>query len=188
MNREWHSGALFHWQPQAEPTQGTLSITYISFVMNTLTHPYRIGFETIRAGGLPAADAYATEAQTTALLRRGADYRRQRIGASDMVSTEEGADMSGTSRVTVNAWIKSGRCIGVAHLRRGFKMPKWQFEPYIFPVIQPLFESLGTTDGWQLLSFLETPHPALGDLTPRTALERGISAKTIVELAIAEGH
>ena len=181
-------GAHLPWQQQTKPTQRTLSVAFLPNDMNTLTQPFPIAFENIHAGRLPAADAYATEAQTTALLRRGADYRRQRISATDMVSTEEAADMSGTSRVTVNAWIKSGRCIGVAHLRRGFKMPKWQFEPYVFPVIPQLFQSLGTTDGWQLLSFLETPHPALDDLTPRTALERGISATTIVELAAAEGH
>jgi len=32
-------------------------------------------------------------------------------------------------RVTINDWIKSGRCIGVSNLRRGFKLPRWQFEP-----------------------------------------------------------
>ena len=74
--------------------------------------------------------------------------------------------------MTISAWIKSGRCIGVTHLRRGFKIPKWQFEPYVFPVIQALSEALGTTDGWQILSFLETPHEALDGLAPRIALER----------------
>ncbi|MBV5332952.1 hypothetical protein JZU54_05210 [bacterium] len=148
--------------------------------MNTITHPFTAVLDSIGAARPSAADPYATETQTTALLRRGADYRRERINASDMVTTDEAAELSGTTRVTVNAWIKSGRCIGVSHLRRGFKMPKWQFEQ--------LCESLGTTDGWQLLSFLETPLPALDDLAPRTALERGISAKRIVELATAQGH
>ena len=156
--------------------------------MNTITHPFTAVLDSIGAARPSAADPYATETQTTDLLRRGADYRRERMNASDMLTTEEAAELSGTTRVTVNAWIKSGRCIGVAHLRRGFKMPKWQFEPYVFPVIEQVCESLGTTDGWQLLSFLETPLPALDDLAPRTALERGISAKRIVELATAQGH
>jgi len=81
-------------------------------------------------------EVYASEAQTSVLLRSGVEYRRQRIHASDMISTDEAAELSGTTRVTINAWIKSGRCIGVTHLRRGFKMPKWQFEPYVFPVIR----------------------------------------------------
>ena len=134
------------------------------------------------------ADPYASEAQTTVLLRLGAQYRRQRIEASDMITTDEAADLSGTTRVTINAWIKSGRCIGVTHLRRGFKMPKWQFEPYVFPVIHSLYDALGTTDGWQMLSFLETPHEALDGLAPRIALEQGVSGQRIVDLAIAQGH
>jgi hypothetical protein len=67
-------------------------------------------------------------------------------------------------------------------------MPKWQFEPYVFPVIHSLYDALGTTDGWQMLSFLETPHEALDGLAPRIALEQGVSGQRIVDLAIAQGH
>lgn len=158
------------------------------FAMNTLTHPFSGAFEPVNVLRAAVADSYASEAQTTALLRLGAEYRRQRINASDMITTDEAAELSGTTRVTINAWIKSGRCIGVSHLRRGFKMPKWQFEPYVFPVIQQLTEGLGTTDGWQLLAFLESSHPALDGLAPRTALEQGVAAQRIVDLATAEGH
>lgn len=157
--------------------------------MNTLSMPYPAAVrEAARAKQANAADPYASEEQTQALLRRGADYRRQRIGADDMITTEEAAELSGTSRVTINAWIKSGRCVGLEHLRRGFKLPRWQFEPYVFPVIQPIAKALGTADGWQVLSFLETPQPALDDLTPRLALERGVSAERIMDLATAQGH
>jgi len=156
--------------------------------MNTLTSPFSVAFDSFSTGRTSTADSYATEAQTAALLSRGADYRRQRINASDMITTDEAAELSGTTRVTINSWIKSGRSIGVAHLRRGFKMPKWQFEPYVFPVIQSLSEALGTTDGWQMLSFLETPHEALDGLAPRIALEQGVSGQRIVDLATAEGH
>jgi hypothetical protein len=156
--------------------------------MNTLTSPFPVAFDALNTGRTSTADLYASEAQTIALLRRGAEYRRQRINASDMITTDEAAELSGATRVTINAWIKSGRCIGVTHLRRGFKMPKWQFEPYVFPVIQSLFEALGNTDGWQMLSFLETPHEALDGLAPRIALEQGAPGQRIVDLAAAEGH
>lgn len=156
--------------------------------MNTLTSPFSVALDSFSTRRTSTADLYATEAQTAALLSRGADYRRQRINASDMLTTDEAAELSGTTRVTINSWIKSGRSIGVAHLRRGFKMPKWQFEPYVFPVIQSLSEALGTTDGWQMLSFLETPHEALDGLAPRIALEQGVSGQRIVDLATAEGH
>jgi hypothetical protein len=46
---------------------------------------------------------------------------------------------------------------------------------------------LGTTDGWALLAFLETPHGALDGTTPRAAIEQG-HAERVLELAGSEGH
>jgi len=47
---------------------------------------------------------------------------------------------------------------------------------------------LGSTDGWQLLAFLESPHPALGGQSPRTALEQGTPAQRVIDLTMAQGH
>lgn len=157
--------------------------------MNTLTisSPFAKEITQFRNGS--ATDGpYATAAQTQTLLRSGAQYRRERMDAADMISTDEAAELAGTTRVTVNAWIKAGRCIGVAHLRRGFKLPSWQFEPAVWPVLQPLAKAVGTTDGWQLLSFLESPAIALDGQTPRAALEQGAAPGRILELATAEAH
>lgn len=157
--------------------------------MNTLANPLGSTEKAPRRSAARApADAYASEAQTTALLRSGAAYRRERIQAADMVTTDEAAELAGATRVTINAWIKAGRCIGVAHLRRGYKLPRWQFEPFVFPHLQPLSQALGATDGWQLLAFLESPHPALDGQTPRVALEQGVDAQRVLGLATAEGH
>jgi hypothetical protein len=155
--------------------------------MNTLTFPLSVAPEMPRdkASG---QDTYASEAQTNALLRFGAQYRLQRIQAADMITTDEAAALSGTTRVTMNSWIKSGRCIGVSHLRRGYKLPRWQFEPFIFSAIAPMAAVLGSTDGWQLLAFLESPHQALDGQSPRTALEQGTPAQRVIDLAMAEGH
>lgn len=138
--------------------------------------------------GATADSPYATAAQTQALLRSGAQYRRDRMDAADMITTDEAAALAGSTRVTINAWIKSGRCIGVAHLRRGFKLPRWQFEPTIWPVLQPLAKALGSNDGWQLLAFLESPATALDGQTPRAALEQGATPERILALATAEAH
>lgn len=133
--------------------------------MNTLTFPLS-AIPDLPRNNASGQDPYASEAQTNALLRLGAQYRLQRIQAADMITTDEAATLSGTTRVTMNAWIKSGRCIGVSHLRRGYKLPRWQFEPFIFPVIAPMAAALGSTDGWQLLAFLESPHRAGARHTP----------------------
>ena len=134
------------------------------------------------------ADPYATAAQSAAVLRSGAEFRKNRISAADMLTTEEAAELAGVSRVTINAWIKQNRCIGIANLRRGFKLPKWQFEPQVFELIQPLFEALGTTDSWSVLAFLENSQEALDRRTPLVALAQGESAERILQLAMAEGH
>ncbi|MEQ1536623.1 MAG: hypothetical protein ABL923_12190 [Burkholderiaceae bacterium] len=133
-------------------------------------------------------DPYASEAQTTALLRSGAQYRRDRMDAQDMITTEEAAQLAGTTRVTINAWIKNGRCLGVTHLRRGFKLPKWQFEPALWAAISPISEQLGSTDGWRVLGFLESPLQALNGLTPRASLEQGEALERVLGLASAEAH
>ena len=156
--------------------------------MKTLTAPFPVAVDSVKPRRSSNADPYASEAQTRAVLRRGAEYRLHRINASDMITTSEAALLSGISRVAINAWIKSGRCIGVKHLRSTIRIPKWQFEPYVFPVLQAVSEALATKDGWQMLSFLETPHAALGGLAPRIALEQGVAGQRIVELATAEGH
>lgn len=155
--------------------------------MNTLTFPLSVALETPNRR-VAKADPYASEAQTDALLRSGAAYRRERMQAADMITTDEAAELAGTSRVTINAWIKTGRCIGVSHLRRGFKLPRWQFEPFVFPHLQLLSHALGTKDGWPLLAFLESPHPALDGQTPRVALEQGMDPQRVLGLATAEGH
>lgn len=134
------------------------------------------------------ADPYATAAQSAVVLRSGAEFRKTRIAAADMLTTDEAADLAGVSRVTINAWIRQGRCIGISNLRRGFKLPKWQFEPQVFELIQPISNALGVTGGWALLAFLENSHEALDRRTPLVALDQGESAERILQLAIAEGH
>jgi hypothetical protein len=157
--------------------------------MNTLTIHSPSATETAQPRHGSSSDSpYTTAAQTQALLRSGAQYRRERMDAADMISTDEAAALAGTTRVTVNAWIKAGRCIGVAHLRRGFKLPRWQFEPAVWPVLQPLAKALGSNDGWQLLSFLESPATALDGQTPRAALEQGATLERMLALATAEAH
>lgn len=156
--------------------------------MNTLSisSPFALTNAHDRRGA--AQDPYASATQSADLLRAGAQYRRDRIEAADMITTDEAAELAGTSRVTINAWIKSARCIGVSNMRRGFKLPRWQFEPAIWPLLQPIAKSLGTADGWEVLSFLETPSLALDGQTPRSAIEQGTPAERVLALAAAEAH
>ena len=128
---------------------------------------------------------YVSSAQTSALLNSSLASRRERLAAADMISTDEAALMVGSSRVTVNAWIAKGRCVGLTQSKRGFRLPKWQFEPAIWDHLAKLSAALGTTDGWALLTFLETPQGALDGATPRVALERGDVGR-VLKLAAQE--
>jgi hypothetical protein len=130
---------------------------------------------------------YASAAQTKALLAGSLAARTARLEANDMLSIDMAADIVGTTPVTINAWVAKGRAIGLTQTRRGFKLPSWQFEPVLWDSVPKLSKALGTTEGWALLAFLETPSGALGGLTPRQAIEQGHLAR-VVEVAGAEGY
>lgn len=103
--------------------------------------------------------------------------RTFRLSQSDLLSTEEAAKFAGTSRVTIYAWINKGRCIGLSQTTRGFKVPQWQFEPVFWPWVQKVADALGNNDGWDILSYLETPREDLGMQTPRSLIEQGHADK-----------
>lgn len=133
------------------------------------------------------AGDYAPVSETRALLAGSLVARQQRLAASDMLSTDEAAQLVGATRVTVNAWIAKGRAIGLTQVKRGYRMPRWQFEPLVWDALPQISSALGVSEGWALLSFLESPHGALGGLTPRQAIEQGL-AEQVTAIARQEGH
>ena len=129
---------------------------------------------------------YLTPTETNALLHASLDSRLRRLEQADMMSTDEAAALLGTSRVTINAWIGKGRCIGLTQTKRGFKVPRWQFEPTVWAHVALIGQALGLSEGWALLNFFETPHGGLEGLTPRQALEQG-QAERVLAVARTEG-
>lgn len=125
--------------------------------------------------------------EVRALLAHSLAARQERLGAADMISTDEAAQLVQTTRVTVNAWIAKGRAIGLTQTKRGFRMPRWQFEPSMWDALPRLSTALGTTEGWALLSFLESPNGALNGISPRQAIEQGQSDK-VIKIAAHEGN
>jgi hypothetical protein len=131
-------------------------------------------------------EPYVSIAETQAMIAGSLAGRTARLAQADMISTEEAALLNGTSRVTVNAWIDKGRAIGLTQNKRGYRMPKWQFEPLLWDALPKLSAALGTKEGWALLAFLETPLGALQGHTPRAKIEQGKVAR-VLQLAMAEG-
>ena len=84
--------------------------------------------------------------------------------------------------------IKCAQLVAERNKIESFKLPRWQFDPEIWSVIPLIAKSLGTTDGWQLLTFLESPSPALDGKAPRVALEQGVPVERVLALATASAH
>lgn len=124
--------------------------------------------------------------EVRALLASSPAARQQRLSAADMITVAEAAQLMRTTRQTIDDWIATGRAIGMAQTRRGARMPRWQFEPAIWHVLPRLSAALGTTEGWELLQFLETPHGGLDDVTSLHAIEQG-RADQVLQLAEHEG-
>jgi hypothetical protein len=131
--------------------------------------------------------SYVPAAEVRSLLASSLAARQQRLGAADMISTDEAAQLVQTTRVTINAWIAKGRAIGLTQTKRGFRMPRWQFEPSVWATLPKLSAALGTAEGWALLSFLESPHGGLNGITPRQAIEQGQMDK-VIRIAEHEGN
>lgn len=127
-------------------------------------------------------EEFVSLAETRALMAGSVAARQRRLDAGDMVSTDQASEMTGTSRVTINAWITKGRAIGLTQVKRGYRMPAWQFNSPMWEVLPGLSQALGAKEGWALLSFLETPLGGLDGATPREAIERGMGDR-VVELA-----
>lgn len=170
MNPAVKDGALLRRDPDMKTATATTSVT----------HPHARA----AAGALPSSKSadYLSAAETQALLHSSLAFRQQRLLAPDMLSTDEAAALVGTSRVTINAWAAKGRAIGLTQTKRGLKLPAWQFEPRLWNVLPALSRSLGTTEGWALLAYVETPIGALDGRTPRQAIEQG-DAERVLALA-----
>ena len=151
---------------------------------HTITTDARASAPSRRARAKPSD--YLSAAETRALLTNSLANRQLRLDSADMVSTDEAAQLVSTSRVTVNAWIAKGRAIGLTQTKRGFRMPRWQFEPRMWDALPRLSAALGTAEGWALLAFLESPHGGLDGVAPRQAIEQG-QAERVIALAVQEG-
>jgi hypothetical protein len=128
------------------------------------------------------ADDYASLDHADAQIAAGQVWRTVRLAAPDMLSSDAAAKLIDTQRETINQWIAAGRCIGLERPVRGWRLPRWQFQPQVLKHLAAVSQALGTSDGWAMLLFLETPHPALDGRAPRQALEQGQAAR-VIELA-----
>lgn len=116
---------------------------------------------------------FAPVSVTRALLADSLQRRMAILNSPDMLTTDQSAELVGMTRVGIIDRINRGAAIGLTGPKRGYKLPKWQFEPLMWQALPSIIEALGSTEGWEIYSFLETPHGALDGATPRRAIEQG---------------
>lgn len=133
-------------------------------------------------------DLYRPLSDVANLLAEGARLRAERLRAADMMTIEEVAAELARDPLEISRGIAEGRCIGIVDAGAGLRLPRWQFEPSIWPEIESICERLGTVDGWRVLAFLERPAKGLEGISPRTALERGIPRECVLAAAAADAH
>ncbi|PTT92573.1 hypothetical protein DBR42_01670 [Pelomonas sp. HMWF004] len=125
------------------------------------------------AAGVSNSGRYANSISTKALFTASSKARDQRAGATDMLSMSEAARLLAVSAATLLSWIRDGRVIALEVPHKTSRLPRWQFEPAMRDAIPDIAKALGTTHGWDILGFLETPCGMLDGATPREAVERG---------------
>lgn len=119
------------------------------------------------------AGTFAPVSVTRSLLADSIERRMAILNAADMLTTDQSAELVGMTRVGIVDRIKRGAAIGMIGPKRGYKLPKWQFEPQMWQVLPRIIAALSTVEGWAIYSFMETPHGALNGQSPRRALEQG---------------
>jgi DNA-binding CsgD family transcriptional regulator len=119
---------------------------------------------------------------------RGRAVAARIVSGPDMVSADDLAQRLGVSRMTVNTKRQKGQLLGLTGTKRGFRFPLWQLDRdgVPRPELPGLHKTLGSA--WAVYRFLEQPHGALGGVTGRDALDRGMTAAvmTLAE-SIARG-
>lgn len=112
----------------------------------------------------------------------------ERAERADMVDLASAAVLTGATPAQVRGWTatKPPRVIALRHSTLGWRYPRWQFQPALWPVVHQLAGAL-EGNGWAMLAWMETPLGALGGRAPRLALEQGELAERVLSLAAADG-
>lgn len=121
----------------------------------------------------PSVSSYISKERTRKLPAQPAAALNQRIMAANMPTVADAAKAIGATARDIRQWVAEGHCIEVSTSSRAMRLPRWQFDLDIWPWILAMASALGTTDGWFLLGFLDSPMGALDGRTPRQAAGAG---------------
>ena len=128
---------------------------------------------------------YAPASVTRALLRLSRPHKQARLQAADMATVKEACGLAGLTADSIRQQVANGNILGLKGAGLGLRLPRWQFCEPMSSAMPKVISGLGTLDPWSVLSFLESPHGALGGRNPSVAIEQGESER-VVALAASE--
>ena len=109
----------------------------------------------------------------------GEIFKRTELGRPFMLSGEEAAKRAGLTRQALDDRRKAGTALAVAHIKRGYKYPAWQFSDRLAEPLAALWPILKPMDSWGKYLFFIEREPLVGGRTPLEALEAGEHAAVI---------
>lgn len=106
-------------------------------------------------------------------IDEGEAFKRRELDHPSMLSGEEAARRVGLTRQALDERRKAGTALALAHVKRGFKYPAWQFSDRLAAPLEALWPVLAAVDAWEKYLFLTEPEPLLGGRAPIDALRAG---------------
>ena len=111
------------------------------------------------------------------------EQRKQAVlDQPEMLSAQAAAQRAGMSRQALDDRRKAGRAL--AHLKRGFRYPAWQFEDGVAGAMAAILPALSHLDPWQQYFFFVQAEPLLDGLSPLAALRAGKSERLLKVIEI----
>lgn len=133
-------------------------------------------------------DLYSSQEEMSRLMASGLSWARSYMSVNGMISAVDAASIVGMSVESLIRAAEAGEAIGIRTEGGDFKFPIWQFNSPFRTVIKSVGRVLYPTNGWALLNFFVSSHPALDGASPKSALETGVSIERVLNLAIARAH
>jgi hypothetical protein len=135
--------------------------------------PVRIVVQPAARVGLDGAESVASLEQR--LLQQGERGMQSVLKSKDMLNLVDAAAVAGVAARTLSNWRNEGKVLALVApgAEKGFRFPRWQFEPTVKAAIPEIIDAFGIDRQWQAHDFLTHPEPLLGGLRPLKELQSG---------------
>jgi hypothetical protein len=117
--------------------------------------------EVLLGGGLERAE------------QEGQRLKQQILQRAEMLAPGDAAARAGISRQALDLRRVRNQALALAHIKRGYRYPAWQFDDDVAPTLIQLLAALSHLDPWGQYFFLTQPEPLLEDKSPLAVIRAG---------------